>query len=79
MNSVLRKILQGPVQQETKVVILPLCVCMYMCVYIYMYIYIYINSSSGIAVGYTEDKHYETCNFDTKNRVHKANTVGLIP
>jgi hypothetical protein len=38
-----------------------------------------MNSSSGIAIGYTMDKHYETCNFNTKNTTHKTNTVGMIP
>jgi hypothetical protein len=44
MNSVLRELLQGPVQQETEVIIFPLCVfvCVCVCVCVYIYIYIYI-------------------------------------
>jgi len=45
MNNVLRKLLQGPVQQETEVIIFPLCVCVCVCVY--------LKTSSGIAIGYT--------------------------
>jgi len=48
MNNVLRKLLQGPLQQETEAILFPLCVC----------VYIYMNPSSGIAIGHNNNNIY---------------------